>query len=227
MATENAKKWEFKSEKVSTIQVQTDSGSIVLSTAEGSLINAEVTGEYNTEKCEVTSELKDSRLVLTAKSRRKWFWRSSNCKTGFNVSAPANKKIIVKSGAGHIEIGSFTAGVDSYSGAGMVEFKNTSGQISVKTGAGTVIGDIYSENMDVKSGAGTVNLSWTKTPEKGLCVVKSGAGATVLSFPAGSKVSVNFKSGAGSLKNELGDNPQAGFRLDVKTGAGSLHIKKH
>lgn len=227
MVNENAKNWEFKSEEVSTIEVQTDTGAIVLSTMEGPVVKVKLTGEYNPEECEVSVEIKDSKLILQSKSKRKlFFWRRGNCKTGFNVSAPANKKIIVKSGSGHVEIKDFTAGVELYSGAGMVEFKNTSGPISVKSGAGTVLGKIYSEKVDVKSGAGTVNLSWTKSPEKGSVSIKSGAGVTVLSFPSGSRVSVNFKSGAGSIKNELGDDPGALFKINVETGAGSLHIKK-
>lgn len=227
MANENTKNWEFQSQEISTIEVQIEAGAIVFSRWEGSTVKVELTSEYNPEECEVSAKIMDSKLILKAKSKRKlFFWRRRDCKTSFKVSAPADKKIIVKAGVGHVEIKDFTAGAEVSSGAGIVEFKNTAGPISIKTGAGIVLGELYSQEVNIKSGAVTVNLSWTKLPEKGMLSIKGGAGVIVLSFPSGSRFNVNFKSAAGSIKNELGSESEALFKIDVKTGAGSLYIKK-
>ncbi|HAT73307.1 MAG TPA: hypothetical protein DCS63_10880 [Elusimicrobia bacterium] len=226
MATKNTNNWEFKAADVAVIQVETDSGEVVLEAAEGEVIKVEVTGEYDADKCEVSAALSGSKLMASAKGKKKWFWNSANCKAGFRITAPAGKKLIVRSGAGKAGLAGFAAGADVFSGAGSIEFKGVSGPISVKSGAGTIKGDIYSEEFSASVGAGAIDLSWNKAPEKGRADIKTGAGGVTLAFPADSRINVNYKAGVGNLSNELGSDPSAGFNVDVKSGAGSLSIKK-
>jgi len=226
MAMENIKNWEFKAADVAVIQVETDSGEVSLEAAEGQVVKVEVIGEYDVDKCEVSAALSGSKLVVSAKGKKKWFWSSGNCKAGFRITAPAGKKLIVRSGAGKAGLAGFAAGADVFSGAGIIEFKGVSGPINVKSGAGTIKGDIYSEEFSASAGAGAIDLSWDKAPKKGKVNIKTGAGDITLAFPADSKINVNYKAGAGNLSNELGSDPSAGFSVDVKSGAGSLNIKK-
>ena len=221
------KNWEFKAGDAELIQVETDSGEISLEAAEGASIKIEVIGEYDAAKCEISAALSGSKLLASAKGKKKLFGNSGNCKAGFRITAPAGKKLVVRSGAGKAGIVGFSAGADIFSGAGVVEFKRVSGQITVKSVAGSINGDIYSEELAASTGAGTIDLSWNKSPLKGRVDIKTGAGTTTLSFPAGSKVHAVYKAGVGSIHNELGDDPAAPFKIDVKSGVGSLNIKKH
>ncbi|MDO8805756.1 MAG: hypothetical protein Q7R35_15155 [Elusimicrobiota bacterium] len=223
---QNTQHWDFRADEVRAIQVEADAGEINLLAEEGMSIKAELTGDYNSEKTVLTMEIKDSKLILTVKSRKKWFCFGGSCKNGFKITAPAKTLLTVMNGAGRVIANGFTAGAEISSGAGEVVFQALSGPIRVKSGAGSVSGDIYSEDLEVKSGAGAVNLSWTQAPRQGSALVKNGAGSTTLAFPAGSKVAVKFKSGVGSMTNELGDTPSAPFKVEVKSGAGSLAIKK-
>lgn len=227
MAAENSKKWEFKAADAAVIQVEADSGDISLEAAQGPSIKIEVIGEYDADKCEVTAALVGSKLLASAKGKKKWFWSNGNCKAGFRITAPAGKKLIVKSGAGKAVIAGFLAGADIFSGAGTVEFKGLAGPISVKSGAGAIKGDIYSEEFAASTGAGTIDISWNKPPQKGTAEIKTGAGSVTLTFPAGSRVHASYKAGVGSMSNELGDDPSASFKINVKSGAGSLDIKKY
>ncbi len=226
MAIENTNKWEFNAGDVSVIEVASETGEIEVNAVEGNIIKAEITGEYNADKCEISTELKDGALCISVKGKKRWFWKNSNCKAGFKVTAPSAKKLIVKSGTGLIRVSDFTAGGEFKSGTGIIEFKNLSGQIIVKSGAGVIKGDIYSEDFESKSGAGVLDVSWNKVPQKGKVSIKNGAGSSNLSFPSETKMKVNFKSGAGSLHNEFGDEAKADFKIDYKSGAGSLNIKK-
>ena len=219
--------WEFKSEDVIAIEVATECGPIT-AFADESSIKAEITGNWDEDKHEVKAEIEDRVLKLSIKSKKKWLglFGNSSCKAGFKVSAPKGKKLIFKSGAGHLKANDFISGGKFLSGAGTVEFKNLSGPITAKNGAGTVKGDIYSEEVDIKSGAGTVDLKWNKTPEKGNVSIKSGAGSAVLNFPKETKMKILYKSGVGSFNNEFDNNSEAEFEVNYKSGAGSLNIKK-
>jgi len=222
----NTQHWDFRADEVPAIEVEADAGDISLVAEDGMFIKAELTGGYDAAKTALTVEVREGRLLLTVKSKKKWFWSCGSCKNGFRISAPPKTRLTVKNGAGRVTVGSFAAGANVSSGAGEVEFRGLSGPISVKSGAGTVSGEIFSEALEVKSGAGAVNLAWARGPERGTAAVKNGAGSTTLAFPEGSLVAVKFKSGVGSLTNELGDTPSAPFKVEVKSGAGSLTIKK-
>lgn len=223
---QNTQHWDFRADEVRTIQVEADAGEISLTAEEGMSIKAELTGDYHSEKTVLTMQVQGSKLILTVKARNKWFFFGGSCKNGFKISAPAKTLLTLKNGSGRVMVDGFAAGADISSGAGEVELRALSGPIRVNSGAGTVSGNIYSEDLEVKSGAGAVNLSWAYPPAQGSALVKNGAGSTTLAFPAGSKVAVKFKSGVGSLTNELGDTPSAPFKVEVKSGAGSLAIKK-
>lgn len=227
MAAENIKNWEFKASDADLVRVETASGEISLEAAEGPFVKIELTGEYDAAKCEISAALSGSKLLVSAKGKKKLFGSSGNCKAGFRITAPSGKRIVVVSGAGKVRIAGFSAGADITSGAGAIEFKNISGPISVNSGAGSVKGDIYSEELRASTGAGAIDLSWSKLPPKGKVEIKTGAGTTTLTFPAGSKVHAAYKAGVGRMNNDLGEDPDAPFKIDVKSGAGSLNIKKH
>lgn len=223
---QNTQHWEFRADEVPVIQAEADAGEVHLTAEEGMTVKVELTGYYDSKKTVLTMELKDSKLLLTVKARKKWLFFGGTCKNGFKITAPSKTRLLLKNGAGRVVVSDFAAGADVSSGAGAVEFHGLSGPIVVKNGAGTVSGEIYSEDLDVRSGAGAVDLAWTKPPAKGSALIKNGAGSTTLAFPEGSQVAVKFKSGAGSLTNELGDSPSAAFKAEVKSGAGSLAVKK-
>jgi len=223
---QNTQHWDFRADEVPAIQVEADAGEIILTAEEGMSIKAELTGNYDSGKTALTVEVRDSKLILTVKSKKKWFFFSRSCKNGFRISAPSKTLVTVKNGSGRVVVSGFGAGTDVSSGAGEVELRGLAGPVAVKSGAGTVSGELYSDDVTVKAGAGAVNLSWLRAPGKGKALVKNGAGSTTLSFPEGSQVAVKFKSGVGSMTNELGDTPSAPFKVEVKSGAGSLAVKK-
>lgn len=228
MAAETAKNWEFPAAGVTSLQVQTEAGDIKLVPEAGAVIKAVQTGEYKADKCEITAESRDGAVVLTVKTKKsKWFKLGlDGCKAGFSVSAPADKKLLIKTGAGGVEIGSFSAGAELTTGAGGVKLAGLSGALNFTSGAGKISGEIYSENFQCKTGAGTLDLVWNKVPKAGSASIKSGAGTIKLAFPAASKIKISHTSGAGSLNSEIGSDSSAAFKLDIKTGAGKVDIRK-
>lgn len=226
MAAENIRNWEFKSAEVAVIRVETGSGEIKLAVAEGPGVKAAVVGDYDPEKCEISAELSGGKLTLLARGKKRWFGGSADCKAGFAVSAPADKNLVIKTGAGRVEVGAFRSGAEISSGAGKITLAGLFGPIRVNSGAGAISGEMYSEKLDIRSGAGKVDLAWSAAPKAGEAAIRSGAGAVRLAFPKDSRLAIKHSTGAGSFHSELGSDTSAPFRLDIKTGAGAIDIKK-
>lgn len=220
--------WEYKSDEIDVIEVVTEAGPIE-AIAVGDLVKIERTGEYDADKCNVSIKIEDKKLKLSAKSKKKCFSLSghSGCKTGFKVTAPANKRLILKSGAGLIMVSGFTSEGEFDSGAGDIEFEGYSGRITAKSGAGTIKGNVNTEELDVSGGASNIDLKWDKVPHKGNVLIKTGAGDAILSFPKETKMDISYKTGAGSFSSEFGSFPESNFKIDFKSGAGDLNIKKN
>ncbi len=217
---------ECEAGKAAAVQVETDSGRIKLEAADVDRVTAVVTGDFDEEKCELASTERGGRLTLAIRGRRRYFWADADCKAGFAIKAPPATLLSVKTGSGGVEIGAFTSGAEITSGAGAIRFDGLSGPVRLTSGAGSVSGRLYSEYFSAMSGAGALSLDWTRAPAKGEASVKSGAGAVRLGFPAGSRLKVNCRSGAGSVNNEIGSDPAAPFSLDVKSGAGSVELRR-
>lgn len=228
MAQGTPETWRFDAASVKTIRVSAGAGPIELKTAPGPDIKAALSGEYEPDACEITAEVRGDELVLEARGRKKgfWSWRRQNCRAGFSVSAPADKPLIIKNGAGDVRIGDFTAGADIASGAGRVELVRTSGPLKISSGAGSISGELYSEDFKLSSGAGSTDLAWTKAPKAGRISFYSGAGLIKLAFPGDSRLNVQHSTGAGSFRNGLGSDPSAPVTLVIRSGAGNVEISK-
>ena len=220
------KNWEFKAGEVSAILVETDAGGVTLVVAEGDSVKAEITGEYSPDKCEITGEVKDGKLLLKAAAKKKLFWKGKVCQAGFKVYAPAGTKIVSKTGAGNVEVGAFSSGADICVGAGNIKLAGLSGPIKIHIGAGDIKGDIYSEDMACKTGTGSLDLAWSKAPKAGKASIHAGMGMISLSFPSESKLNIKNSTGMGGFNSEIGSDPSAEFRLEIKNGMGSAGIKK-
>ena len=227
-AADMPKNWEFKSADVTAIQAETDAGDVTLNVVNGPAVTAGLSGAYSPEKCEITAELRSGTLYLKAKGKekKKYLWSSGGCKTGFSVDAPADKKLEIKTGAGGVHISSFTAGASVSAGAGTIKLEGLSGAITLASGAGKISGDIYSEKFDCKSGAGDIAVNWLASPKSGSASITTGAGRVSVGFPKDSKLNISHKSGIGSFDSEFAGDPAAPFKLDIKTGAGSVKVKK-
>ena len=227
-AAEMQKNWEFKSGDVSAVQAETDAGDIKLNVANGPAVKAWIIGDYSADKCEITAELRSGTLFLKAKGKdkKKYIWSNAGCKAGFSVEAPAEIKLEIKTGSGGVNVSSFTAGAALSAGAGTIKLAGLSGAITLATGASTISGDVYSEKFDCKSGAGDIALNWLNPPKAGSASITTGAGRVSVGFPKDSKLNISHKSGIGSFDSEFSGDPAAPFKLDIKTGAGSVKIKK-
>jgi len=218
--------WEFRSDEVSVIEVETDEGRIVLRPEEGEAVKVSLLDGEPSAGCAIEAAAAGGRLRLSARGKKRAIFFKQACKTGFLVSAPSGKKLIVKTGSGAVEIGRFGSGGDIFSGAGPIRFLGLSGPLRVATGAGTVEGEIFSENADVKAGSARIELAWSASPARGSASIKSGSGPLSFTFPGESKMRISRVLGAGSFTSEFVSDNAAPFSLNIIAGAGSVRIAK-
>ena len=224
---EEIKNWEYKSSEVKIIEVAMETGPIEV-IAEGDLVKVERIGEYDAEKCEISVEMKNRKLKLSIKSPKKWIklFGKSECKAGFKISAPKDKKLILKSIGGSINVKDFSNGGKINSVAGTIDIENIGGKLKIRSEAGYIRGFVLSKNVDIKTKGAIIDLKWNKSPKKGKISIITEVGNAKLAFPKETKMGIHYKSGSGSFNSEFGSDLKAGFKIDCKSGSGSLNIKK-
>lgn len=132
----------------------------------------------------------------------------------------------VRGGSGSIAINAEVKNLDARTGSGAVQILGNIEKANVRTGSGAVVVQGLTGTTDVRTGSGAVSLIYGKAPEKGKLSVKTGSGSTSILMPSNTKLVSDFKTGSGSILNEISDTKDAPFALSVRSGSGSVNVKK-
>jgi DUF4097 and DUF4098 domain-containing protein YvlB len=233
---------EFPTGKVKHVRIQTEAGDVSVRGVEGASAKVAVTG--STEDCVLVTEVQGAELVLTAKSVRRHFWMQSGCRAGFSVEAPGGLTLEASVGSGRIEVSAMSSDVEVRTGSGDIDVKDVSGALKARTGSGRIKGQASSSWVEARTGSGGVSLSrlqgsakvhsgsgpvrleWAQAPGKGEADVHTGSGDITLLFPEGTKLTTEVKTGSGSVRKELGEAPEAGFRVSAHAGSGNVILQR-
>jgi DUF4097 and DUF4098 domain-containing protein YvlB len=133
----------------------------------------------------------------------------------------------VKLGSGDVSVADIEGKFGFKIGVGDVLLTDTEiSHLDLRIGTGNISVKGYIGSGDLKIGAGDIDLSYNKNPVEGLLDLKVGSGTTMISVPNSAKISSKFKSGTGSLTNELKDSPDAKYKISGTSGTGDMVIKK-
>ena len=215
----------FQASGIHTLDIENQDGNIRI---EGSQTNAfQVSlNKIEYKNCELITERKEGRLVVSSKSKNKIFGRET-CKLDITVKAPKQIDLDVKLGSGDVSVANIQGKFGFKVGGGDVALTDTEiSHLDLRSGAGNVSVSGYIGSGDLKVGAGNIDLSYNKKPVEGLLDLKVGSGTTTISVPNSAKISSKFKSGTGSLTNELKDSPDAKYKISGTSGTGDMVIKK-
>jgi DUF4097 and DUF4098 domain-containing protein YvlB len=130
----------------------------------------------------------------------------------------------IKTGSGNIRMAEVIGPVMASTGSGDIEGVVESRDVVVATGSGETRLSGLTGSLRHTSGSGSLTAAWGKPVTEGKLSLKLGSGDADLCFPKGSKINVDFYSGSGKVKNELGFLPEHRFLIYAKTGSGDLHI---
>ena len=142
-----------ESDKIQKIEIQSTAGKVqIVSTnkKESTLIVDKV---KISEKCLITTELKNEVLFAKAESSN-----NSPCEVNFLISAPFHANLDITVGSADIEIENMSGEIDYKSGSGDVVIKNSGNEIEGKSGSGNVIISGVVEEANITTGNGNINI---------------------------------------------------------------------
>lgn len=213
---------EFDLSDISAIELKNTSGDVkVVGVDQGP---ATVVADKRTfgKHCQIIISKKDKTLLIEVREGVS----NTTCRVDFEISAPKAADLKLKSGSGDVAVKGISGTMEFSVGSGDVEVDGEIKNLKAYSGSGDISIKGLTAGGEVKTGSGEVELVYNQDPEDGDLSVILGSGDAKITFPETAKVQTILKTGSGSVKNELGDNPEGRFRLMVKSGSGDLSIKK-
>jgi DUF4097 and DUF4098 domain-containing protein YvlB len=215
----------FQASGIHTLEIENQDGNIRIEGSQSSTFQISL-NKIEFKNCSLSTERKEGRLVISSKSKNKIFGRET-CRLDVSVKAPKQVDLDVKLGSGDVSVANIEGKFDMKIGSGDVAMTDAEiSHLDLRSGAGNVSVAGYIGSGDIKVGAGNIDVSYNKNPIEGLLDLKVGSGTTTILLPNSSKISSKFKSGTGSLTNELKDSPDAKYKISGTSGTGDMVIKK-
>lgn len=155
-----------------------------------------------------------------------------NISIGYDVTVPADTKLVARNGSGRIEVGALRGAVDLSNGSGGIEVRGAA-SLAAHTGSGSIHADQVAGPIDAHSGSGEITVTQSGPGEvaasagSGSIHVRGANGSARISTGSGSidvegrpsgRWSVNAASG--SVRVTL--PPDAAFDLDARSSSGSV-----
>lgn len=218
---------EFNASSLREVQVKNGAGKVTIIAISGKKAFVAATKNKFSDKCELKMDLKGKSLRIETKQKMLGLLSGDDCEVDFEVKVPRDVDLALKLGSGDISIKDIQGALTFQVGSGNVSANGSFKKIDGKAGAGKIDVIGLAGGGELKAGAGNINLEFPHADLKGNLDIRTGSGDTTLNFPKGTKVHTTFKAGTGELTNELGDTPNAGFKVSAKAGSGNLHVKPY
>ncbi len=128
---------------------------------------------------------------------------------------PENYNVEFRTGAGNVELGSFSGNISGLTGAGNIEIGEVSGSVEVVSGSGNIAIESAGEKVEAYAGAGNVVIRSTR----GEATVKVGAGNIEVYITDQPDGASHLSTGAGSVMVYVAGS--VGVDVDAECAAGS------
>ena len=213
---------EYEAAGVETIRVTNTSGKITVSPMPLNKITVTMFKRRFTEHCATLIQKPDATLILAE------FKPPANerCEVDIELQVPKDIRLDLTEGSGNVSIRGFDGKLDFKVGSGSLVAEGHVKNVDGTVGSGDVTIKGMAGGGKLLTGSGKVNLRFLEDL-RGQLDLKSGSGDTTLAFPKGTALHTSLASGSGAVENELGDNPDADFGLNAKTGSGDLRVQSY
>ncbi len=216
------RKQTFVSDDIKLLTVSLDSGniSVVGSIAEKSEVV--VTKREFSEGCLLDVKVKEGKLVVDISSPR---GKRLRCQADVTAIVAPDVDVDVSTALGEIAVTSIGGTIDFKTAKGNVLIDSSPEALVGKTANGDISVKGLRVGADLKTALGNITVAYDRLPTAGSLDIKIANGNTVVVVPAGAKLQTDFLSYLGRLQNDVGDNPNAKFKVVVRAAKGDLHIK--
>jgi hypothetical protein len=160
----------------------------------------------------------------------------TNARVDLEITAPADTSLMLRTGAGDLEIRDLAGQVEVWTGAGTIRIHDVSGSIQVETGAGQVEVRGATGEVRLQSGVGEINYEGTPA---GACSFGTGAGAIKLRMPADLQARVDLETSMGRVEVDFAVDGQVTQRrvegviggsgavqITARTGIGEIELRR-
>lgn len=206
---------------ISTITVKSGDGDVTVAPSEDGAITAQValTGKGT----KFSYEVKDGELTL---KKRCGFMNVGTCVTDFEITAPVNIAVNIKTGKGDVSVTDWQGPMDIETGSGAVTVRLSSGNLLVDTGTGTISAkEMSSNHIALLGGPGDIELDVVDDEFEDI-LVDNGSGDAILYLPAGGTYNLTAESSSGqTVVNGLSQSSNSKHIVEVYTGSGDISVQ--
>jgi DUF4097 and DUF4098 domain-containing protein YvlB len=217
-----------------TLTVDNFAGAVTVRAGESGTIRVVATKRAAREKDldRIEVEMKEQDGGVAIETDRPSGWK--NASVELEITAPANTRVDLYTGAGDVIVRDLSGKVRVDSGAGDVEIDGASGEVDAHTGAGDI--DVRDASGLVRLDTGAGDIDYQGQP-RGDCRFDTGAGSIKLRLPDDVNVTVDLDTGAGDIdvdmdvdgkvsKREVRGTIGSGDEGEIRahTGAGDIDL---
>lgn len=145
------------------------------------------------------------------------------CRTHVTGTSLAGARVVVRTGAGDVDLIGFQGGVDLVTSAGDVTVRGIRGPAVMRSDAGRIQGDVTDGDVDAETSAGGIDLQIRGEFSRVSAV--SSAGSVQLGVPD-EPYRVEAEASAGRTDVNVATDPEAAREIVVRSGAGNVTIDR-
>lgn len=230
------------------LTVESDLGSIEITTNDGNKVEVEIIAEVRTRDTEKAKEILDDfevdfeqdgndvSILANYKKRRWSFWKTSrkNPRVEFLISVPEEYNVDLYTAGGSISVGGIRGDAEVETSGGSLGFEKISGSIRGKTSGGSITAALCKGDVDIKTSGGSINIDnvegevfartsggSVKVEEIQGMIDASTSGGSVTAHITGQPTDdCRLVTSGGSVKVYL--NEDVNVYVDAKTSAGRV-----
>jgi len=182
-----------------SLEVDNFAGTVIVQAQEGDSIDVSATKRTpharDLDRIQVEMEQQPGKLVIHTQKPDDL----DNTTVKLEIAAPAGTRLVIRSGAGTVDVRGLQASLDVQNGAGTVAIRDAAGTVAVNSGAGTI--------------------EYQGRPV-GDCRFWSGAGTITLRVPRDLNMEVDLSTSLGTVHSDFGVSGQASMR-SIRGAVGS------
>ncbi|MGK0373551.1 MAG: hypothetical protein ACJA2E_000018 [Arenicella sp.] len=226
----------FEVEQGGTLIVDTDSGSIEVSTHNRDTVDVSVEKKGNNpEDFELSFSQQGNDINIVGDRKGSRFWGSPGAH--FVVKIPNKFNVDLKTSGGSIELSSLNGKVEAYTSGGSIKLGQIRGDVDVKTSGGSIRVDNVAGTIKAHTSGGSISVKISQQPIGNSRLTTSGGSVTAYLDPSiavdliastsGGRVSSEFAVDGSVKKTRIeGKVNGGGPELVLKTSGGSVRVKK-
>jgi len=226
----------FEVEPGGTFMIDTDSGSIEVSSHNKDTVEVQVEKKGNKpEDFELSFSQNGDTIKVVGDRKGMSFFGSNGAH--FVVKVPSQFNLDLKTSGGSIELTSLNGKVDAYTSGGSIKLGKIRGDVDVKTSGGSIRVDEVAGTINAHTSGGSITANISQQPLGNSRLTTSGGSVSAYLDPSvavdltastsGGRVSSEFAVDGSVKKTRIsGKINGGGPKLVLKTSGGSVRVKK-